>query len=61
MEQVVVVEPGQRVVEVPVRVVGNTRWSFDVRRSVLVKAVRGVVVGRHVDRLTVPNDDPPPT
>ncbi|GAA3463738.1 hypothetical protein GCM10018963_57510 [Saccharothrix longispora] len=61
VEQVVVVEPGQRVVEVPVRVVGNTRWSFDVRRSVLVKAVRGVVVGHHVDRLTVPNDDPPPT
>lgn len=60
-ERLVAIEPGQREVEVPVQVNGNTRWSLDARRVVLVKAVRGVVVGHHTDRLTVPNDDPVPT
>ncbi|MBP2336499.1 hypothetical protein JOF41_002677 [Saccharothrix coeruleofusca] len=59
-EQLVAVEPGQRELEVPVQVTGNTRWSFDARRTVVVKAVRGAVVGRYAGRLTVPNDDPRP-
>ncbi|TQM85263.1 hypothetical protein FHX81_7742 [Saccharothrix saharensis] len=60
-DQVLAVEPGQHEVGIPVQVNGNTRWSFDLRRVVLVKAVRGAVVGRYADRLTVPNDDPEPT
>ncbi|MFC6087985.1 hypothetical protein [Saccharothrix lopnurensis] len=59
--RLVVIEPGQHRVEVPVQVTGNTRWSFDTRRTVLVKTVRGAVVGHYTDRLTTPNDDPPPT
>ncbi|MFE2757996.1 hypothetical protein ACFXGA_38940 [Actinosynnema sp. NPDC059335] len=60
-EHAVAIEPGQREVEVPVQITGNTRWSFDARRPVLAKAVGGAVVGRFVNRLTVPNDDPLPT
>ncbi|MFD7653802.1 hypothetical protein ACFV4N_07455 [Actinosynnema sp. NPDC059797] len=60
-ERLAAIAPGQREVEVPVRVTGNTRWSFDVKRAVLVKAVRGVVVGHYSNRLTVPNDDPMPS
>ncbi|GAA1294739.1 hypothetical protein [Saccharothrix xinjiangensis] len=60
-ERLVAIEPGQREVEVPVQVTGNTRWSFDAKRAVLAKAARGVVVGRYANRLTVPNDDPLPT
>ncbi|MCE7000658.1 hypothetical protein LZG04_38455 [Saccharothrix sp. S26] len=60
-ERVVAVEPGQHELEVPVEIAGNTRWSLDLRRVVLVKAVRGAVVGHYSDRLTVPNDDPLPT
>ncbi len=60
-ERLVAVEPGQRELEVPVQVTGNTRWNLDARRTVLVKAVRGAVVGRYADRLTVSNDDPEPT
>ncbi|HEX6342161.1 hypothetical protein [Umezawaea sp.] len=60
-EQLVAIEPGQRELEVLVRITGNTRWNLDARRTVLVKPVRGAVVGRYADRLTVPNDDPEPT
>ncbi|KOX23550.1 hypothetical protein ADK67_20935 [Saccharothrix sp. NRRL B-16348] len=60
-ELLVAIEPGQREVEVPVTVTGNTRWSFGAKRVVLAKAVRGAVVGHYTDRLTVPNDDPEPT
>ncbi|WP_367130342.1 alpha/beta hydrolase family protein [Saccharothrix sp. HUAS TT1] len=59
--QVVAIEPGQHEVAIPVRITGNTRWNLDAKRVVLVKAVRGVVVGRYTDRLTVSNDDPEPT
>ncbi|NUT50054.1 MAG: hypothetical protein HOV94_22500, partial [Saccharothrix sp.] len=57
----VAIEPGQHLVEVGVQVDGNTRWSFDTKRVVLAKAVRGAVVGHYTDRLVVPNDDPEPT
>ncbi|MER5261903.1 hypothetical protein ABTZ99_07480 [Actinosynnema sp. NPDC002837] len=60
-ERLVAVEPGEGELEVPVQVTGNTRWNLDARRTVLVKAVRGAVVGRYADRLTVSNDDPAPT
>ncbi|ROP42176.1 hypothetical protein EDD40_7672 [Saccharothrix texasensis] len=60
-EQLVAIEPGQHEVAIPVQVTGNTRWSFGAKRVVLAKAVKGAVVGRYTDRLTVPNDDPEPT
>ncbi|QFZ24271.1 hypothetical protein EKG83_15980 [Saccharothrix syringae] len=60
-ERLVAIEPGQHRVEIPVQVTGNTRWSFDARRTVLVKPVRGAFVGHYADRLTVPNDDPVPS
>ena len=60
-ERLVAIEPGRHDVGIPVQVTGNTRWSLDVRRVVLAKAVEGAVVGHHADRLTVPNDDPEPT
>ncbi|WP_245950608.1 hypothetical protein [Saccharothrix carnea] len=60
-ERLVVIEPGQHEVEVPIEVTGNTRFSYGARRVVLAKAVRGTVIGHYADRLTVPNDDPEPT
>ncbi|WP_157591549.1 hypothetical protein [Saccharothrix syringae] len=60
-ERLVTIEPGQHRVEIPVQVTGNTRWSLGAKRVVLAKVVRGALVGRYTDRLTVPNDDPPPT
>jgi hypothetical protein len=60
-ERLVAIEPGQHEVEVPVQVTGNTRWSFDAKRVVLAKVVRGAVIGHYTDRLVVPNDDPEPT
>ncbi|MFC0070171.1 hypothetical protein ACFFQW_40730, partial [Umezawaea endophytica] len=60
-ERLVEIEPGQRELEIPVQVNGNTRWNLEARRTVLVKPVRGAVVGRYADRLTVSNDDPEPT
>lgn len=59
--ELVAIEPGQHLVEIPVQVTGNTRWSHGAKRVVLAKAVRGAVVGHYTDRLTVPNDDPHPT
>ncbi|NUS65019.1 MAG: hypothetical protein HOQ46_15395 [Saccharothrix sp.] len=60
-ERLVAIEPGQHEVVVPVQVTGNTRWSFDAKRVVQAKVVRGAVVGHYTDRLVVPNDDPEPT
>ncbi|OKI25773.1 hypothetical protein A6A25_32435 [Saccharothrix sp. CB00851] len=60
-ERLAVIEPGRHEVEIPIEITGNTRFSHGARRVVLVKAVRGTVVGHYSDRLTVPNDDPEPT
>ncbi|KUO18336.1 dienelactone hydrolase family protein [Streptomyces dysideae] len=59
--RLVTVRPGANVVDVPVRVEGNTRYGYDLQHDVLVKAVRGAVVGAHRGGVTVRNDDPVPT
>jgi hypothetical protein len=58
--RLVTVRPGANVVDVPVRVEGNTRYGYDLQHDVLVKAVRGAVVGAHRGGVTVRNDDPVP-
>ncbi|MEU6148888.1 hypothetical protein ABZ816_02710 [Actinosynnema sp. NPDC047251] len=59
-QRLVTVEPGQHLVEIPMQVTGNTRWSPDALRVLLVKAVRGTVAGRFAGGLTVREDDPEP-
>ncbi|MFG2332423.1 hypothetical protein ACGFMM_22700 [Streptomyces sp. NPDC048604] len=58
--RVVNVGEGSSSVDLPVTVRGNTRFSYETRHDVLVKAVRGTVVGTHRGGLTVRNDDPLP-
>ncbi|MFK4691442.1 alpha/beta hydrolase [Streptomyces pristinaespiralis] len=58
-DRLVTVRPGGTV-EVPVRVEGNTRFAWDTSHDVLVKAVRGTVVGSHSGGVTAENDDPEP-
>lgn len=58
--RLVSVHPGSNLVDLPVEVEGNTRYSYDVSHDVLVKAVRGAVVGSHHGGVTVQNDDPMP-
>ncbi|MEU1164376.1 hypothetical protein ABZ372_28805, partial [Streptomyces sp. NPDC005921] len=60
-DRVVTARPGGHDVDVPVEVRGNTRFGTDVSYDVLVKAVRGTVVGSYQGGLTVRNDDPAPT
>jgi hypothetical protein len=60
-QHVVTVRPGGRDIDVSVRVTGNTRYSYDVDDTVLVKALRGAVVGSYSGGVTVLNDDPVPT
>ncbi|MEU6142912.1 hypothetical protein ABZ848_21395 [Streptomyces sp. NPDC047081] len=55
------VRPGGHDIDVPVTVQGNTRFSYDVDNTVLVKAVRGAVIGAYRGGVTVRNDDPMPT
>ncbi|MER6348667.1 hypothetical protein ACWC10_34080 [Streptomyces sp. NPDC001595] len=52
--------PGHPVTEVTVRVEGNPRYGYDVSHNLLVKAVRGAVVGSYSGGVTVRNDDPMP-
>lgn len=58
--RLVTVRPGSDVVDLPVEVEGNTRYSYNVSHDVLVKAVRGAVVGSYHGGVTVQNDDPMP-
>ncbi len=58
--RLVTVRPGSQVVDLPVEVEGNTRYSYDISHDVLVKAVRGAVVGSFHGGVTVRNDDPMP-
>ncbi|WP_161336990.1 hypothetical protein [Streptomyces sp. SID486] len=58
--RLVTVRPGAQGVDVPVQVKGNTRYGTDVSYDVLVKAVRGAVVGSYRGGITVHDDDPAP-
>ncbi|WP_037676605.1 hypothetical protein [Streptomyces griseus] len=59
-DRLVAVRPGGQGIDVSVRVKGNTRFSYDMDHGVLVKAVRGAVVGAHHGGVAVLNDDPMP-
>ncbi|NUK55214.1 hypothetical protein HRW14_34215 [Streptomyces lunaelactis] len=58
-DRLVTVRPGGSV-DVTVQVKGNKRYGWDVSHDVLVKAVRGTVVGSHAGGVTAENDDPMP-
>ncbi|WP_328500057.1 hypothetical protein OG828_03535 [Streptomyces sp. NBC_00457] len=60
-ERLVTVRPGGNDIDVPVKVEGNTRFSYDMTHDVLVKAVRNSVIGSYVGGVTAVNDDPVPT
>ncbi|ONI90724.1 hypothetical protein ALI22I_11505 [Saccharothrix sp. ALI-22-I] len=60
-QRLVTIQPGRHRIEVPMSVTGNTRWSLNSRRALMVKAVQGTVAGRYAGGLTVLNDDPAPT
>ncbi|AEY93439.1 secreted protein [Streptomyces hygroscopicus subsp. jinggangensis 5008] len=59
-DRLVTVRPGGHDIDVPVEVQGNTRYGTDVSYDVLVKAVRGAVVGSYRGGITVHDDDPAP-
>ncbi|MFF3452711.1 alpha/beta hydrolase family protein [Streptomyces sp. NPDC002730] len=59
-DRLVTVRPGSSNIDVPVKVKGDKRYSWDVSHDVLVKAVRGAVVGSHAGGVTAENDDPMP-
>ncbi|MFJ2813455.1 hypothetical protein [Streptomyces sp. NPDC087294] len=61
VEQLVTVRPGGQDIDVPVEVTGNTRYSYGAEHNVVVKAVRGAVVGAHRGGISVEDDDPMPT
>ncbi|WP_431330678.1 hypothetical protein ACPZ13_18080 [Streptomyces sp. IPPR8] len=54
------IRPGGSGIDVTVKVAGNTRYSWDTSHDLLVKAVRGSVVGSYAGGVTVQNDDPMP-
>ncbi|MFK4099536.1 hypothetical protein ACI2L1_05530 [Streptomyces sp. NPDC019531] len=60
-DHLVTVRPGGHDIRVPVEAKGNTRFSGDVDTTVLVKAVRGSVIGSYAGGVIVQNDDPKPT
>ncbi|MEU3045719.1 hypothetical protein ABZ705_04150 [Streptomyces sp. NPDC006984] len=55
------VGPGTAGIDVSVRVRGNRRYGWDTTHDILVKAVRGTVVGADSGGVTAENDDPMPT
>ncbi|MGW0561484.1 alpha/beta hydrolase family protein [Streptomyces sp. NPDC003016] len=59
-DRLVTVRPGRSTIDVRVKVKGDKRYSWDVSHDVLVKAVRGSVVGSHTGGVTTENDDPMP-
>ncbi|GGO91979.1 hypothetical protein [Wenjunlia tyrosinilytica] len=59
-DRLVTVRPGGHDIEVPVQVKGNTRYNWDVRHDVLVKAVHTSVIGSYRGGVTAENDDPKP-
>ncbi|MFF4928741.1 alpha/beta hydrolase family protein [Streptomyces griseofuscus] len=60
-DRLVTVHPGGQDIDVPIKVVGNTRYGSDVTYDVLVKAVHNTVVGSYGGGVTVRDDDPAPT
>ncbi|MEU5085404.1 hypothetical protein [Streptomyces sp. NPDC021356] len=60
-DRLVTVRPGGHDIDVPVRVRGNTRYGQDLANDIVVKAVRGAVVGSYRGGVTARNDDPQPT
>ncbi|BCM65375.1 MULTISPECIES: hypothetical protein [Streptomyces] len=60
-DRLVTVRPGGQDIDVPIEVKGNTRYDTDTSYDVLVKAVRGAVVGSYRGGITVRDDDPAPT
>jgi hypothetical protein len=58
-ERIVEIRPGEQTVNVPLEVAGNTVQGADPLLRVLVKAVRGAVVGDFVDDVRVLDDDDP--
>ncbi|WP_327319956.1 alpha/beta hydrolase family protein [Streptomyces sp. NBC_01235] len=59
-EKLVTVRPGSTPIDLPVEVKGDTRFGNDQHNDLLVKAVRGAVVGSYRGGVTVENDDPAP-
>ncbi|MDT0611843.1 alpha/beta hydrolase [Streptomyces lancefieldiae] len=59
-DRLVTVRPGGPGIDVTVKVTGNKRYGWDASHDVLVKAVRGSVVGSYVGGVTAENDDPMP-
>ncbi|MGW0778643.1 alpha/beta hydrolase family protein [Streptomyces sp. NPDC002835] len=59
-DRLVTVRPGSSAIDIPVTVKGNKRYAWDVSHDVLVKAVRGTVVGTYSGGVTAENDDPMP-
>lgn len=60
VNRLVTVRPGRPGIDVPVQVKGNKRYGTDISHDVLVKAVRGAVVGSYRGGVTVHEDDPAP-
>jgi hypothetical protein len=60
-DKLVTVRPGSNAIDVPVEVKGDTRYAYDVRHDIVVKAVHHAVVGSHRGGVTAENDDPEPT
>ncbi|MER5428153.1 hypothetical protein [Streptomyces sp. NPDC002588] len=59
-EKVVSVRPGATPIDVPVEVKGDKLYGYDKSDDLLVKAVRGAVVGAYRGGVTEQNDDPAP-
>ncbi|QNP74536.1 hypothetical protein IAG44_37160 [Streptomyces roseirectus] len=59
-DKLVTVRPGVSNIDVQVQVKGDTRFGYDQRQDIAVKAVRGAVVGNHRGGVTALNDDPEP-
>ncbi len=60
-QRVATVRPGDRSIDVPIRVRGNTRYGGNVTYDVSAKAVRGTMVGDYLGGALVREDDPAPT
>ncbi|MFI8193761.1 alpha/beta hydrolase family protein [Streptomyces sp. NPDC085946] len=60
-DRLVTVRAGGPGIDLPVKVTGNKRYAWDLSHEVLVKAVRGTVVGAYAGGVTVTDDDPRPT
>ncbi|MDN0197906.1 hypothetical protein [Streptomyces sp. S.PNR 29] len=59
-DRLVTVGAGKPGIDVTVQVEGNKRYAWDTSHIVLVKAVRGSVIGSYAGGVTVENDDPMP-